>query len=164
MSEITIERPDRANLESMGVFGWPIWEKEASTFPWEYGDRETCLVLEGKARVEPEDGTPVEWLSRTIKILDPFYISTPSRIFERFFELSNPALEITLGERIYSTVTHTLGGFVVGVSTGFLAGLYLGRDRYLAAIDNMELADRAAAVVVIKEGNYPFCVEGIHNE
>ncbi len=81
-----------------------------------------------------EYGTQVEWLSRTIKILDPFFISTPSRIFERFFELNDPALEITLVERVYSTVFHTLGGFAVGVSTGFLAGLYLGRDRYLAAI------------------------------
>jgi NitT/TauT family transport system permease protein len=81
-----------------------------------------------------EYGTQVDWLSRHIKILDPFFISTPSRIYERFFELSDPALEVTLIERVVSTLTNTILGFVVGVSTGFVAGLYLGRDRYLAAI------------------------------
>lgn len=78
--------------------------------------------------------TQVEWISRHIKILDPFFISTPSRIFERFFELSDPSLPVTLWERVLSTVLHTIAGFFIGVSTGFLAGLYLGRDRYLAAI------------------------------
>jgi uncharacterized protein len=31
--------------------GWPIWEKEQSTFPWEYAEKETCLILDGKAVV-----------------------------------------------------------------------------------------------------------------
>lgn len=92
------------------------------------------LVIVVVALLIWEYATQVDWISRHIKILDPFFISTPSRIYERFFELSNPALEITLLERVVSTVSHTIAGFFVGVSTGFLAGLYLGRDRYLAAI------------------------------
>jgi sulfonate transport system permease protein len=79
-------------------------------------------------------GTQVPWLQRHVKILDPFFISTPSRIVERFIELSNPALPVTLPERVLSTLAHTIVGFFVGVSTGFLAGLYLGRDRYLASV------------------------------
>ena len=23
---------------------WPIWEKEESEFPWEYDEKETCLI------------------------------------------------------------------------------------------------------------------------
>ena len=26
---------------------WPIWTKEASSFPWHYDEKETCLILEG---------------------------------------------------------------------------------------------------------------------
>ncbi|WP_457634434.1 cupin domain-containing protein, partial [Oceanithermus desulfurans] len=29
----------------MGVFGWPVWTKEESTFPWTYEDAETCYFL-----------------------------------------------------------------------------------------------------------------------
>lgn len=43
MSDIKIERsPDRARLDVLGVFGWGIWEKEPSTFPWTYNNAETC--------------------------------------------------------------------------------------------------------------------------
>jgi len=33
--DIKVEhQPDKAKLEEMGVFDWPVWKKEASTFPW----------------------------------------------------------------------------------------------------------------------------------
>ncbi len=35
---------------------WPIWEKEVSEFPWEYDEKETCLILEGEVTVVNEDG------------------------------------------------------------------------------------------------------------
>ena len=35
---------------------WPIWSKEASEFPWEYDQQETCLVLEGDVTVTNEEG------------------------------------------------------------------------------------------------------------
>jgi len=38
--------------ESQQAQSWPIWEKEASVFPWEYIDQETCLILEGNAVVK----------------------------------------------------------------------------------------------------------------
>lgn len=60
MSEILIEHnPAPAKLEVMGVFNWPIWEKEESVFPWSYDQRETCYLLEGEAVVTPEGGDPV---------------------------------------------------------------------------------------------------------
>jgi uncharacterized cupin superfamily protein len=49
------------NLESLGVRSWPIWEKEASEFPWTYDDRETCYLLEGDVIVIPEGGKPVRF-------------------------------------------------------------------------------------------------------
>lgn len=35
---------------------WPTWEKEESTFQWEYGEKETCLILQGKAIVNCPEG------------------------------------------------------------------------------------------------------------
>ena len=61
MKEIKIERPDDETVERMGIRSWPIWEKEASTFDWHYGECETCFILEGRVRVEPEEGEPVEF-------------------------------------------------------------------------------------------------------
>ena len=61
MAEIRIEKLERADLEKMGVFSWPIWEKEASTFDWRYHDQETCYILAGQVRVEPAEGEPVEF-------------------------------------------------------------------------------------------------------
>jgi uncharacterized protein len=59
--EIRIERnPGKEKLDALGVFDWPVWEKEASTFPWVYYEEETSYILEGKAVVTPEGGTPVE--------------------------------------------------------------------------------------------------------
>ena len=38
-------------LESLGVFGWGIWSKEVSEFPWSYDEKETCYILEGEATI-----------------------------------------------------------------------------------------------------------------
>jgi len=62
MANIKIEhKPDKQKLEFMGVFEWPIWEKEPSRFDWSYDSDETCYLLEGKVKVEPESGKPVEF-------------------------------------------------------------------------------------------------------
>ena len=60
MPKITVEKPDKAALEKLGVAKWPIWEKEASSFPWHYDEREICYLLDGKVRVEAE-GESVEF-------------------------------------------------------------------------------------------------------
>ena len=61
MDKIKIEKPDSGKLKQLGVDSWPIWEKEVSRFDWSYDEKETCYILEGKARVEPENGKPVEF-------------------------------------------------------------------------------------------------------
>lgn len=60
MDKILIEHnPSPAKLEVVGVYDWPIWEKEVSTFPWTYDTKETCYILEGEVIVTPDGGEPV---------------------------------------------------------------------------------------------------------
>jgi len=61
MSEIKIEKPSEEKLKSMGVSGWPIWEKETSKFDWHYDDTETCYLLNGKVTVTTKDGKSVNF-------------------------------------------------------------------------------------------------------
>lgn len=61
MSAIKIERQvDMAEIQNMGIEGWPIWSKQVSHFPWHYDTAETCYFLTGKVIVTPETGEPVE--------------------------------------------------------------------------------------------------------
>jgi len=60
-SSIQLERqPSAERLEQLGVLGWPIWSKEASEFPWTYGERETCYLIEGEVIVTPDGEEPVQ--------------------------------------------------------------------------------------------------------
>jgi uncharacterized cupin superfamily protein len=60
MSKITIEHnPSQERLQELGVDGWPIWEKEISTFPIDFDETETAYVLEGEIIVTPVGGEPV---------------------------------------------------------------------------------------------------------
>ena len=52
--EIIIRKP--TDEEKAEAKTWPIWEKEPSEFPWEYSEKETCLILEGEATVVSDLG------------------------------------------------------------------------------------------------------------
>ena len=54
MSRIKIEKKSGTELEEIGVFSWPVWEKEASTFDWHYDSQEKCYILEGDVTVKAE--------------------------------------------------------------------------------------------------------------
>jgi uncharacterized cupin superfamily protein len=57
--DILVEhKPSPMKLEVMGVYDWPVWKKEASTFDWEYSQQETCYILRGEFTVTPENGEP----------------------------------------------------------------------------------------------------------
>ena len=38
----------------MGILSWAIWTCDASEFDWEYGEKESCLLLEGKVEVKTD--------------------------------------------------------------------------------------------------------------
>lgn len=61
MSELQIlveHNPSPMKLEVLGVYDWPIWRRQASSFPWTYQQQETCYVLRGRFTVTPEGGAP----------------------------------------------------------------------------------------------------------
>jgi len=51
-----VQKLTQDQLKKMGVFQWPIWEKEVFRFPWVYDSIEECFFLEGKVTVETKDG------------------------------------------------------------------------------------------------------------
>jgi len=53
---VKVEKPDQKRLDSLGVFSWPIWTKEPSSFDWHYDEREICYFLEGDVSVKTADG------------------------------------------------------------------------------------------------------------
>lgn len=58
---IKVQKLTPGQLKKMGVFQWPIWEKEVSRFPWAYDSIEECYFLEGKAIVETKDGKNINF-------------------------------------------------------------------------------------------------------
>ena len=49
-----VKKPSKK--EQQEAQSWPVWEKEESTFPWEYTVQEICLILDGNAVVQTEEG------------------------------------------------------------------------------------------------------------
>jgi len=58
MNTIRVTQPSEAELASLGTQHWPTWQKEVSTFPWEFVTTEHALILEGECEFTPEDGSP----------------------------------------------------------------------------------------------------------
>ena len=59
--EIVVEHNlSPAQLESLGVYDWPVWEKEVSRFDWTYDTEESCYIIARRVTVTPTGGTPVE--------------------------------------------------------------------------------------------------------
>ena len=53
---ILINSPCSASIIiKYGIKNWPIWECEPSTFPWNYEEKETCLILQGEATIKTTD-------------------------------------------------------------------------------------------------------------
>jgi len=80
--------------------------------------------------------TGIKEVSRTPGLywIDPFFVSRPSEILRRFVFLAGGEVRLTIWQMALSTIQSTLWGFVVGVTSGFAAGLLLGRNDRLARI------------------------------
>src|SRR5215467_7055487 len=102
---------------SAGVWAWRIAILVAILVAWEYL-------------------TGIKAISRTPGLywIDPFFISRPSAILDRFVYLMSGQVRLSLWQMALSTVQSTIWGFLVGISTGFAAGLLLGRNDRLARI------------------------------
>jgi uncharacterized cupin superfamily protein len=50
--QVQIEKKSDDQLIAIGVFSWPVWSKEISTFEWSYDGEERCYLLEGEVEVE----------------------------------------------------------------------------------------------------------------
>ena len=61
MAQIRVMKKTDDELKELGVVGWGTWEKEPSTFDWEYDDDEAFYVLEGAATVKEEGGDEVSF-------------------------------------------------------------------------------------------------------
>jgi len=49
VKNIIVRKP--SDKEAAACKNWPIWNCQPSTFDWEYTEKETCLILEGKVTV-----------------------------------------------------------------------------------------------------------------
>jgi sulfonate transport system permease protein len=80
--------------------------------------------------------TSVKAVSKTPGLywIDPFFISRPSAIGHRFVYLMSDEVRLPLWRMALSTVQSTLWGFLVGISSGFVAGLFLGRSDRIARV------------------------------
>lgn len=54
--KVLVEKPTAKQLDDLKVRSWPIWTKEASTFNWEYDEKEICYILEGDVTVKTPGG------------------------------------------------------------------------------------------------------------
>ena len=49
VKDVIVKKP--SDEEAAVCKAWPTWQCEASTFDWEYTQKETCLLIEGKVTV-----------------------------------------------------------------------------------------------------------------
>jgi len=56
---IKITKPSQEEIELAHT--WPTWSKEVSEFDWDYDQQETCLIIQGRARVTDNYGKSVEF-------------------------------------------------------------------------------------------------------
>ena len=52
--KVKIEKLPDEKITELGIKAWPIWTCEVSEFDWEYGEKESCLLLEGEVEVSSE--------------------------------------------------------------------------------------------------------------
>jgi len=53
IKDVIVKKPSDEETETCKR--WPIWKCQPSTFDWQYTEKETCLLLEGKVTVTDKD-------------------------------------------------------------------------------------------------------------
>lgn len=57
MVKVKVKKLSDNEIEKMGVFDWPVWEKDVSEFDWHYDNKEQCLIVSGAAEIESGEET-----------------------------------------------------------------------------------------------------------
>ena len=78
--------------------------------------------------------TRVDWFVKNT-ILDPFFISQPSKILIRIYEWMKPG-KLSLLPHLMETLSATFLGLFVGASSGFAVGLGLAQNKFIAKVLN----------------------------
>ena len=78
--------------------------------------------------------TGVTWFVQNT-LFDPFFISRPSLIFARMFDWLMPGPD-SIWPHLFETLRATFVGLVVGAGSGFLVGLALAQNQFLARVFN----------------------------
>lgn len=73
----------------------------------------------------------IEWLQKNT-FFDPFYISSPSRVAMRLWDMTFGSLSGMLWKHLVVTIEETFVGLIVGILSGFLIGVWLSQNRFLA--------------------------------
>ncbi|MGH8677312.1 MAG: ABC transporter permease [Burkholderiales bacterium] len=81
-----------------------------------------------------EFGTRVPWLAQNVNVLDPFFVSQPSRVLAKLYDWTFGVKAGYLWPNLFSTLGATFLGLIVAVSTGFAVGLLFSQRRRLAEI------------------------------
>jgi uncharacterized cupin superfamily protein len=59
--EVEVKKISQDELAKKGIFSWPIWEKESSSFNWHYDQIEECYFLDGKVVLTTKEGKKSEF-------------------------------------------------------------------------------------------------------
>ena len=51
---IKINKLTESEIAKKEIKSWPIWTCDVSEFDWEYGEKESCLLLEGEVEVRSD--------------------------------------------------------------------------------------------------------------
>ena len=51
---IIINKLSDDEINKIGLLSWPIWTCDTSEFDWEYGEKESCFLLEGEVEVKTD--------------------------------------------------------------------------------------------------------------
>ncbi len=59
--KIVVRKLSDEEKNNLGIYDWPIWTKDISTFNWHYESMEECYIIEGEVEISTEDGTIVHF-------------------------------------------------------------------------------------------------------
>jgi len=55
VKDVIVRKPTAEEITTCK--SWPIWTCEPSSFDWDYTQKETCLIIEGKVTVKDATGS-----------------------------------------------------------------------------------------------------------